>query len=258
MGSGWTVGQVAQAAGVTVRTLHHWESLGLLAPSGRSVAGYRIYSSADVARLQRVLGYRALGFALADIRELLDGDTDVAARLRRQSERLHDQAARLLAMAAVIERHEEARRMGIELEPHELLEVFGVPGGPDDPTRYAEEAQQRWGGTDAYQQAEQRTRGYRKTDWLEIKSEQAELLAALAAAYTAGVPAASGPAQELAERHRLVIDQRYYSCSYAAHRGLGELYVADERFTGYYDSAAPGLAGWLRQAIEANAAAHGA
>lgn len=257
--SGWTVGEVAQAAGVTVRTLHHWESLGLLAPSGRTAAGYRLYSADDVARLQRVLAHRALGFSLEEVRQLLDDDElDVADALRRQSERLRDSAGRLLAMADAVDRSRRARTMGIELEPHEVLEVFGPCGSDDDPTRHADEAEQRWGDTDAYRQSQARTRRYGKPDWVRLKAEQEELLARTAQAFRDGVASDSDAGVALAEEHRLGIDRWFYACSYDMHRSLGRTYVDDERFTAYYDKAAPGLALWLRDAIEANAVRHGA
>jgi DNA-binding transcriptional MerR regulator len=252
MSSGWTVGQVAQAAGVTVRTLHHWQSVGLLVPSGRTASGYRLYGGADLARLQRVLAYRALGFGLHEVRGLLDEDVDVASELRRQSERLRDQAGRLLAMAAAIDTHGRARRMGIELEPHEVLEVFG----DEDPTQHGAEAEQRWGDTEAYRQSQERTRRYGKQDWMRQRSEQADLLERLTAAFTAGLAPDSDAAAGLAEEHRRAIDSWFYDCPPAVHRCLGQMYVDDERFTAYYDAGAPGLAAWLHAAIDANAARH--
>jgi MerR family transcriptional regulator, thiopeptide resistance regulator len=251
--SEWTVGQVAEAAGVTVRTLHHWEAVGLLVPRGRSAAGYRLYDAGDLARLQRVLGFRALGFGLDEVRALLDdAGVDVAAELRRQSQRLRDSAGRLLAMADAIDKAEEARRMGIELEPHEVLEVFG----DQDPTQHAAEAEQRWGDTDAYRESTRRARGYGKQDWLRLRDEQAALEQRLAAAFTGGAAPDSEEAMALAEEHRLGIDRWFYACSYDVHRGLGQLYVDDTRFAAHYDERAPGLAAWLCAAIAANAARH--
>lgn len=250
MSGGWTVGQVAQAAGVTVRTLHHWESLGLLMPSRRSAAGYRLYDGDDVARLQRALAYRALGFSLEEVRALLDDDgVDVAAELRRQSEQLREGAHRLLAMADAIDRQRRARQMGIELEPHEVLEVFGE----HDPTEHADEAEQRWGDTDAYRESQERARRYTKQDWLRMKAEQEELLARTAAAFRSGVTPDSDVGTALAEEHRQGIDRWFYACSPEMHRALGQMYVDDARFTAYYDRAAPGLAVWLRDAITVNA-----
>ena len=251
--SSWTVGQVAQAAGVTVRTLHHWEQVGLLVPSGRTAAGYRTYDADDLARLQRALAYRELGFGLDEVRALLDDGADVVEELRRQSELLRDRAGRLLSMAAALDRNREARRMGIELEPHELLEVFG----DSDPTEHAQEAQERWGDTDAYRQSQERTRRYGKEDWLRIRARTEDLEARSAAAFLAGTAPDSDEAVALAEEHRQGMTA-FYDCSYEMHRGLGRMYVDDERFTAHYDRRAPGLAAWLCAAIEANAARHGA
>lgn len=147
--------------------------------------------------------------------------------------------------------------MGIELEPHEVLEVFGEPGGPDDPTQYAEEAQQRWGDTDAYRQSHERIRRYRKDDWVRIRAEQEDLLHRAAELFRRGVAPEQEDALALAEEHRAYLDRTYYDLPHEGHRQLGRMYVDDERFTAYYDRAAPGLAQWWCAAIEANAARHG-
>lgn len=251
--SGWTVGQVAAAAGVSVRTLHHWEQVGLLVPCGRTTAGYRSYDADDLERLQRVFAYRELGFGLDGIGALLDDDgTDVTAELRRQSVLLRDKAARLLAMAAALDTNVEARRMGIELEPHELLEVFGE----QDPTQYAAEAEQRWGDTDACRQSQERTRRYGKQDWLRYKAELEDLEGRLAALMTSGALPDGESTMALAEEHRLGIERWFYCCPPAMHQSLGQMYVDDQRFAAHYDRRAPGLAAWLRAAIGANAARH--
>lgn len=248
MSNGWTVGQVAEAAGVTVRTLHHWEQVGLLVPRGRTPAGYRVYDADDLARLQRALAYRELGFGLEEVRALLDDESDVVAALRRQADLLRDEAARLLRVAETLEESMDARRAGIELEPHELLEVFG----PDDPTRHVDEVEQRWGDTDVWRQSRERTRRYGKGDWLRLRAEADDLEARLAAALTAGEPSDGPVAAALAEEHRRSIEA-YYDCPPEMHRALGQMYVDDERFTAHYDGRTPGLARWLHEAIEANA-----
>ena len=144
----YTVGAVARLAGVSVRTLHHYHQVGLLSPSGRSAAGYRIYSLADLKRLQQILFYRALGFTLDDIAEILaDPGQDAHAHLRRQHRLLRDRRARDQALLAAIEREMEARKMGISLTPEEQFEIFGT----DRLEEYTEEARQRWGDTDAWQ-----------------------------------------------------------------------------------------------------------
>lgn len=84
----WKVGELARVAGVTVRTLHHWDELGLLEPSERSAAGYRLYGPDDVRRLYRILALRGLGLSLEDVRAALDEDGDLRDLVRRQLEQL--------------------------------------------------------------------------------------------------------------------------------------------------------------------------
>jgi DNA-binding transcriptional MerR regulator len=247
-----TVGRLAELAGVTVRTLHHYDEVGLVRPSQRSATGYRVYSTADVERLRQVLVYRRLGFGLREVAELVaDPSADAVAHLRRQRELLVTQRENADALVAAIDKELEARTMGINLTPEEQLEVFGTaqPGG-----EWADEAEQRWGETDAYKQSRQRTSAYSKEDWTRIKAESDENVAAFAATMRAGLPADTPDAMDLAEGHRQHICRYFYECGYPMHRGLADMYVADERFTANYDGVEPGLARYVHDAIHANAA----
>src|SRR5919112_4854557 len=171
------VGEVAALAGVTVRTLHHYDRIGLLSPSGRSSAGYRQYAPADLDRLHQVLLYRELGFSLEDVAALLD-DADPVEHLRRQHRLLLERLDRTQALVAAVEKEMEARAMGMSLTPEEKFEVFGE----FDPEQYEEEVQERWGETDAYAQSKRRTSSYTKEDWVRIKAEGEDLEARFAAA----------------------------------------------------------------------------
>ena len=245
------VGQVAAAAGVSVRTLHHWDAVGLLVPSGRTAAGYRTYDAGDLERLRQVLTYRELGFSLEDVRRLLDDpDVDALDHLRRQQELLADRISRLQAVAALVSRAVEARSMGIELDPHELREVFG----DEDPTQHAEEARERWGDTDAYAQSHARTSSYSKSDWLAVQAEGEDVERRFAEALAAGLPADEPSVTAIAEDHRQHISRRFYDCSRELHSSLADMYVADERFTAHYDRRAAGLARYVHDAVKANAA----
>jgi DNA-binding transcriptional MerR regulator len=246
----WSVGDVARLAGVTVRTLHHYDRIGLLRPSVRSSAGYRGYDQSDLARLQRILAYRELGFALEDIARLLDDpDSDPVAQLRHQHALVTERMERLAQIAAVLERTLEAHKMGIKLTAEEMLEVFGE----HDPTQYADEVQERWGDTEAYRQSTRRTSTYTKDDWIRIKAEQEAVGAQLAEAMAAGLPADSAQAMAAAEAHRLLIDRYFYDLSREQQVGLGEMYLADPRFRKTYEDIAPGLAQYVHDAIVANA-----
>lgn len=245
----YSVGRVAELAGVTVRTLHHYGRIGLLEPAERSGAGYRLYSDTDLDRLQHILYYRELGFALEDILTMLSSPgTTTGAHLRKQHELLKKRITRLGEMVAAVEKEMEAHTMGIQLTPDEKFEIFG----PNYSADYETEAEQRWGDTPAWTQSQARTAQLSKQDWIEIKAAGDDLNRRLAAAMTAGSPPDSDSAMDLAEEHRGSIE-RFYDCSYAMHRGLGEMYLADERFARTYEDVAPGLAQWLRDAIHSNA-----
>jgi MerR family transcriptional regulator, thiopeptide resistance regulator len=251
----YTVGAVAKLAGVSVRLLHHYDRIGLLEPSGRSAAGYRIYSLADLKRLQQVLFYRELGFTLEDIARILaDPGQDELAHLRQQHRLLREQISRRQGMLAAIEKELEAGKMGIALTPEKQFEIFGTDKVSGE---WAEEAQRRWGDTDAWAQSQRRAAAYTKQDWIDIGAEATAINRDFLAAMTAGTPADDPRATAVAERHRQHIGRWFYDCSYDLHRGLAELYLADERFGKNYDDIAPGLARYVHDAMLANASRPG-
>ena len=244
----WTVGQVAALAGVSVRTLHHYDEIGLLRPSGRTHGGYRTYDRGDLERLAQVVAYRELGFSLEHVSAVLDGHVAAADHLREQHRLLRERIARLEQMLAGVEKAMEAEQMGISLTPEERFELFGPHH-----EEHAAEAEQRWGDTDAWKQSQRRAAAYTKDDWAGIKAEADRLVADLATALRAGDDATSTRAMDLAEEHRQHITRWFYDCSTEIHRGLGEMYVADPRFTATYDDVEPGLAAYVRAAVLANA-----
>jgi DNA-binding transcriptional MerR regulator len=241
--NGTTVGEVARLAHISVRTLHHYDRQGLLVPSRRSEAGYRLYSDGDLARLQQILLYRELGFGLGEIAGLMNApEYDRVAALERQRELLVARQERLRAVTGLVDATLEALRGEREMTPSELFEAFGE----FDPAAHEAEADERWSDTAAYVEARRRTKTYTKQDWLRYRRESDEVNEALAALIKDGVPAADAGALEVVERHRLLIDRWFYPCSPELHAALGEMYVADPRFAATFDRVRPGLAGYLR------------
>lgn len=246
----WPVGRTAEALGVTVRTLHHWEATGLFVPSARSRSGYRLYTEDDVARLERIVLYRRLGFSLDEVTALLDDGAPVVDMLRRRRAALLeelDETRRVLdALDTTLERHMDDR----PINAAEMRELFG-----ETYDEHHREAEERWGDTDAWRESAARTATYTKADWEEVKAETDELHAAFLDAFRAGLPAESAEAMDAAELHRQHIDRRFYTCSPQMHRGLGDLYVSDPRYAATYDESlgAPGLSTYVRDAIHANA-----
>ena len=245
----YSVGQVAGFARTTVRTLHHYDEIGLLSPSGRTASGYRRYDDADLDRLQQILFYRELGFSLEEIATILN-DRDIAPseHLRRQHALLTGRIERLQRMAAAVEEALEARTMGIKLTPEEKFEIFG-----EGYQEYEDEAQERWGGSDAWKQSQQRAAKLGKDDWIRIKAEGDEVMRRISEAVRGGVAADSEVAMDIAEEHRQLVCRNFYDCSYTMQRGLAEMFVADERFQATYEQLAEGAARWFHDAVLANA-----
>ncbi|MDN5599838.1 MAG: MerR family transcriptional regulator [Brachybacterium sp.] len=275
-----TVGRVADLVGVSVRTLHHWDAIGLVRPSGRSWSGYRLYDAEDVARIHRVLVYRELGLALAQIGGILDDPfVDPREHLQRQRALLQERIRRLEKTARAVDEMIERTDMNdmndmtdqsgqtgqtgqtgksgqskhaTRLSPEEQARIFGTDWDP----AYQDEARERWGDSDAWKQSAARTRDWGTAQWQEVKDETEAVEAALAEALGRGVAPGSEEANALAEQHRATI-ARHYDCTRSMQVVLARMYTEDPRFAAHYDERAEGLAVWVRSAIEENARAHG-
>jgi DNA-binding transcriptional MerR regulator len=242
----YRVKEVSRLAGVSIRTLHYYEEITLLVPSGRTDAGYRLYTDGDLLRLQQILIGRELGLPLEEIRRSLDDPAfNMRDALLAQKEQLENRAERTTAMIAAIDAALEVlQSKGGDME--RMFEGF-------DPAKYEAETQERWGTTDAFKEAAQRTKRYTKEDWAHHRAEQEEIYRDAAALMNAGKDPSDADARAVAERHRLLIDRWFYPCSCETHRGLASLYESDPRFAAGIDAHAAGLTGFLVAAIRANA-----
>jgi DNA-binding transcriptional MerR regulator len=251
---GLTVSQVARIANVSVRALHHYDEIGLLVPSARSDAGYRLYEDADLRRLQQILFFRALELPLDEIARIMrDPGFDVLTTLRFQREQLIEKVARAHALIGAVENAIATFEKGDSTMKTEETEEMFSPWKDFKQEDYEAETEQRWGNTEAYKESKRRTARYTKQDWELIKKESQATLVALADQLAAGTPPDAAPALDAAEAHRLHIDRWFYPCSHAIHRGLGELYVNDPRFMANIDRIRPGLSEYARDAFAANA-----
>ena len=256
-----TVGRAAAMVGVSVRTLHHWEQIGLVVASGRTWSDYRLYDADDIARIHRVLVYRELGLPLAEIGRILDDPSvDPVRHLMRQRDLLEERIRRLTRTARAVETMIErttmdrtnAARSTITISAEEQTRIFGADWDP----AWQEEAQERWGGSAAWEESARRTRAYTAQDWQEVTEEISDLQRDLVAARRRGVLPGDPEATELAARHRESIG-RHYPCTRSRQVILARMYTEDPRFTAHYDVDEPGLAEWLRSVIEVDARAHG-
>ncbi|MFF2453256.1 MerR family transcriptional regulator [Isoptericola sp. NPDC058082] len=162
-----TVGAAARAAGVTVRTLHHWDAVGLVHPSARTAAGYRLYTASDLTRAHRVVLYRELGVPLDEIGALLDSPRGADASLRRQRDLVRERLGRLERAADALDRLVEARERGVLLSPEEQVALFGADWQPS----WAAGARARWGDTDQWAQFAERSAERTPEEWREVAAD---------------------------------------------------------------------------------------
>ncbi|KPI15532.1 antibiotic resistance transcriptional regulator, MerR family [Actinobacteria bacterium OV450] len=251
---GYTVGQVSAFAGVTVRTLHHYDKAGLLSPGERSRAGYRRYDDADLARLQQILFYRELGFTLEEIAEILaDPQANALEHLRTRQRRLSEEIGRLQRLAEVAERAIEVQQTGVSLTPGERFDVFGEISFD---LSYAVDAQLKWRDSEGHREAMARAGAHTREDWRRLMDEAATWRAELLAVHDDGEPADGQRAMDVAEEHRLHVTRWFTPCPPQMHRRIADDFAADPRAFALVvppSQQRPGLAAYLARAVHANA-----
>ncbi len=245
-----TVGSVAALTGASVRMLHHWDDIGLLVPSRRSPGGYRLYSDADLHRLQRILYYRFLDVDLDTIARLLsDATVSVEDELRGHRTALTERVQHYQALLQAVDRELAARSLGITLTARERLEVFGSTTLEDNAARAAD----TWAGTDSWNQRRDRVAGYSRHDWMTLRHEQATIHQSLLDAKNAGSRPDDPAVMDLAESHRQHVNHWFHDCDYDLHRQMAATFLANQRIGRNFDDMAPGLSGYVHDAIIANA-----
>jgi MerR family transcriptional regulator, multidrug-efflux activator len=239
----YTVKRVADLAGLSVRALHHYDEIGVLRPTSVSPAGYRLYADADLERLQQVLFFREIGFGLREIRDMIDSPTfDRRRALDEHRNLLREKRRQLDALIASVERTIEAVDHGTKLEGKAMFEGFDEK----QMEQYREEARGRW-GKEKVDESWRRAAKYSKADWSLISAET-EAIESGIAARTDRDPT-DPEVQSLVDRWFRLINDRYYDCSAEIFRGLGDLYVQDERFMVHYEKRKAGLAAFMRAAM---------
>lgn len=243
----YTVGHVARMSGTTVRTLHHYDDIGLLSPAQRSDGGYRLYDDSDIDRLREILAFRELGLGLDEVAEAIESSHGLISTLRNARQRLAKRIDHLSVIADSLDTAIHAHEKGTTMSAEEKLSVFG----DFDPTEYEAEAREHWGGTDAYAESAKRTAAYTHKDWERIAAEGDAIYRRAGALAAEGAAIDGASARSLVDEHRAHIDRAFYECTPEIHAGLGTMYVADARFKANINKAGEGAAEFLSEAIAA-------
>lgn len=249
----YTVKQLAELSGVSVRTLHHYHQIGLLVPGRFSSAGYRLYGTAEVDRLQQILFYRELGFALSDISALLDDPNfDRKAALQSHLSALKAQQTRLKTLILTVEKTIQQETGGIQMPDSEKFEGFKAALIEENETRYGAEIRAKY-GDETVDQSNAKIGSMTPAQYEAWKQLEQEIHTGLEQAVLSQADPGSEVGKQLTALHRRWLSFTWSSYSPAAHKGLAQMYVCDERFTAYYDRKVPGCAAFLRDAIQFHA-----
>lgn len=242
----YAVKELAKIAGVSVRTLHHYDQIGLLKPSARNTAGYRQYGEKDLLRLQQILFFRELDFPLGEIKKIIDRPGfDLTAALENHRTLLRERAQRLHRLVKTIDKTiQRLSEEKMEMTDEELYEGFSK-------VQIAEiqrEVREKYDPA-IVKESQERVRQMSKAQWQAMKKDGDEIPRALAALMDAAAKPNDARVQAVIERHHAWIGQ-FYTVTPEMYRGLGQLYVEDARFRANYDKYRPGLADFMRKAME--------
>jgi len=241
----WTIGELAHTSGVTSRTLRHYDAIDLLAPSGVGAGGRRMYGRAELLRLQQVLVLRELGVPLGTIAEILDHDAADGepriGRLREHQEALLAERDRFDRLARTVAATITALTKGEDIPANRLYEGF-------DHSAYDAEARERWGD---------KTVDRSNAAWERMgpvgqdghRRETVAISTGLASAMADGADPSGERVQALVARHYAWV-AAFWTPTAQTYAALGQGYVADPRFTAYYDAFAPGLTPYLADAMQ--------
>ena len=234
--------EFAEICGVSVRTLHYYDEIGLLKPAFVDEQnGYRFYDEISLERMQEILFYRELDFELKSIAEILSSpDYDKQKALAEQRKLLILKKERLERIIAALDSAEKGKI---------TMSAFDNSDYETARNRYEAEAKRRWGETAAYKEHAEKTASYSKDQWQDVNDGLMTVLAKFAACMKDGNTADSQEAQTLVKELQNYITENYYTCTNEILAGLGQMYVADERFKNNIDKHTPGTAAFISESI---------
>lgn len=241
----YTVRQVASMADITVRTLHHYDALGLLRPSDRSAAGYRLYGEADLLRLQQILFFRELGFSLEQIRTIVgDPHFDRVRALEDHRRMLQAQIARLERLLTTVEKTIAHLTEGkMPLTDAELYEGFSQ----EQIERYKREAREKY-GKKIVEESEQRVKQMPRSHWDAINAEGEDATQQIAALAKQGRKPSDPEVQAQIARHFAWVTH-FWQPDAESYAGLGQLYAENDEFRAHYEKYMAGMADFMSAAM---------
>ena len=244
----YTVKQIAEIAGISARTLRHYDKIGLLKPARINSSGYRIYTSDEVDLLQQILFFRALDMPLIKIKKIIDDDTfDNLSALKEHKISLQKKQYQLKVLIDTLDKTIVSTEKGIIMNDKDKFEGFKEKLIDDNEKRYGKEVRAKY-GDEVVNRSNSKVRGMSQDQMKHADVLAAEIIETLKAAFSTGDPS-SDIAQKAVSLHKEWLECYWPTYSKEAHAGIAQMYVDDERFTAYYDADQPGIAKFLRDAV---------
>lgn len=242
----YTVQKLATMAGVSVRTLHYYDQIGLLKPALIQKNGYRVYEEHELLLLQQILFFRELDFSVEEIKRILLSPTfDMRQALRDQRQLIEQKRKRLAGLLKTIDTTLTKLEQAIPMTDQDMQELYET-FGEETIKQYADEVKQKWGNTEAYKQSMERASRMTKADYEKYKQDSDAFMKRVAATMDKG--ATSPEFQALIAEHFQSLST-WYEPNFEMYRGLAEMYVEDPRFTAYYENYREGLAKVFSEAM---------
>ena len=246
----YTVKQLGDLAGVSGRTLRYYDQIDLLKPAWTNESGYRIYGPEEVDRLQQILFFRELGADLRTIKELLESpDFREKQALRAHREQLLEKRSQLDLLIQNVEQTLAALEGGRPMTDQEKLVGFKERLVKENEEKYGAEIREKY-GDETVDASNAKLMGLTEAQYVEMEKLAEEIIQSLVKAVGQKKPEGE-EGQRIAALHRKWLTFTWKDYSKEAHAGVAEMYVADERFTAYYDQHKEGAAKFLRDAIVA-------
>ncbi len=237
----YTINKLAKLAGVSVRTLQHYDQIGLLTPQRGETNKYRQYSEQNALTLQEIMFFRELEFPLSDIAKIISSPSyNRNEVLADHKKLLQIKKRKLTKLIKIIDQNMTSSNT------KNSFKAFSE----DQINQYKDEAKKRWGNTKSYKQSQERTKNWTKEDYAKIAEQGRVLNQELAKAMD--LPISHSTVFELIKKHHSGIEV-FYDCSPEMYKSLGQMYVDDPRFAKHYDQVKPGLAKFIKDAIHFHA-----
>lgn len=245
----YSIGELAKLAGITTRTLRYYDRIGLLKPGAVRETGYRRYGEREVDLLQQILFYRSLGVELAEIARMINADNfDRLHALRGHLSALHARQAETARLIETVKKTIASIEGGTKMADQEKFEAFKARVVRENEQAYGAEARQKYGDADM-DASNAKLLAMTEADYERFQTLGAEILRRLEQAVQSHEPPEGDAGQRITAMHKSWLGMTWRAYSAEAHRGLAEGYVADERFTAYYDQNVKGCAAFLRDAV---------